>query len=263
LIQYSILVNQYSISKREYEFWNNLKQINETGNDIFSSQPYSVINNLHCISNPQERVLGYFQVSAVSQQRKNILHRDVALMGLPFYSDPCKTLVLDLSYLPGGCKNCPPPSWDDLYWRLCIGSDYIFTEPIYNKVSDVLLDLVFTRPECADCELTGSSKKPDFWIDLNWIFYPIAPLLLPELRYKSLARLQSLFYQLILIIAMYFDCKNIVMMVFVRSDFPDCEFTWQLFCHFQRGFYLTLFVSLRGNVFQYLTKIKTYIVSIG
>jgi hypothetical protein len=167
LIQYSILVNQYSISKREYEFWNNLKQINETGNDIFSSQPYSVINNLHCTTNPQERVLGYFQVSAVSQLRKDILYRDVALMGLPFYSDSCKTLVLDLSYLPGGCKNCPPPSWDDLYWHLCIGSDYIFTEPIYSKVSDVLLYLVFTRPECADCELTGTSKKPDFWIDLN------------------------------------------------------------------------------------------------
>ena len=159
LIQYSILVNQYSISKREYDFWNNLKQINETGNDIFARQPYTILSNLHSTTNPQERVLGYFQVSAVSQKRKNILYRDVALMGLPFYSYPCVTLKLDLSWCP-----C---TWDDLYWHLCIANDYTFTEPIFLHVSDVLMYLVFTRPECANCELTGTSIKPDFWIDLQ------------------------------------------------------------------------------------------------
>jgi hypothetical protein len=167
LLQYSILVKQYSISKNEYDFWNNLKEINEIGGDIFAKQPYTVLSNIKNINNPNERVLGFFQVSAVSQQRKYILYRNVALMGLPFYSYPCKTLELDLSYLPQPCKNCPPPTWDDLYWHLCIALDYTFTEPIYYNVADGLLYLVFTTPECADCELTGSSKKPDFWVDLN------------------------------------------------------------------------------------------------
>ena len=167
LLQYSVLVKQYSISKNEFDFWNNLKQINEIGGDIFAKQPYTVLSNIKNINNPKERVLGYFQVSGVSQQRKYILYRDVALMGLPFYSYPCNTLKLDLSYLPPGCLNCPPPTWDDLYWHLCIALDYTFTEPIYYNVADGLLYLVFTRPECANCELTGTSKKPDFWIDLN------------------------------------------------------------------------------------------------
>jgi hypothetical protein len=167
LLQYSILVKQYSISKNEYDFWNNLKEINEIGGDIFAKQPYTVLSNIKNINNPNERVLGYFQVSAASQQRKYILYRNVALMGLPFYSYPCKTLELDLSYLPGGCLNCPPPTWDDLYWHLCIALDYTFTEPIYYNVADGLLYLVFTRPECANCELTGTSKEPDFWVDLN------------------------------------------------------------------------------------------------
>jgi hypothetical protein len=166
LLQYSILVKQYSVSKNEYDFWNNLKQINEIGGDIFAKQPYTILSNIKNINNPKERVLGYFQVSAVSQQRKYILYRDVALMGLPFYSYPCNTLKLDLLYLPQGCLNCPPPTWDDLYWHLSIALDYTFTEPIYNNVSDVLLYLVFARPECANCELTGTSKKPDFWVDL-------------------------------------------------------------------------------------------------
>jgi hypothetical protein len=26
--------------------------------------------------------------------------------------------------------------------------------------------VVFAKPECANCELTGTLKKPDFWIDL-------------------------------------------------------------------------------------------------
>ena len=168
LIQYSILVNQYSISKGEYEFWNKLKQINETGNDIFARQPYIVTSNIKNVNNSSERVLGYFQVSAVSQKREYILHKDLDFMGLPFYSNSCKLLKLDLSFFPSTCLNCPPWTWDDLYSRLCITNDYTFTEPLFTSVAeDNILFFLFTRPECANCELTGTSKKPDFWIDLQ------------------------------------------------------------------------------------------------
>lgn len=165
LLQYSILVKQYSISKNEFDFWNNLKQVNEIGGDIFAKQPYTVISNIKNIKNPNERVLGYFQASAVSQQRKNILYRDVALMGLPFYSYPCRTWEYNPGDFATPC-NCPPPTWDDVYWHLSIIEDYTFIEPKFNQVSDILLELVFTRPECANCELRGTSKRPDFWIDL-------------------------------------------------------------------------------------------------
>jgi hypothetical protein len=166
LLQYNILVKQYSISKNEFDFWNSLKQVNETGGDIFARQPYAVLSNIHSTNNPKERVLGYFQVSAVSQQRKNILYRDVALMGLPFYSYPCRTLEYNPMDFATLCM-CPPPTWDDVYWHLCIIEDYAFIEPTFNQVSDILLELVFTRPECANCELTGTSKRPYFWVDLN------------------------------------------------------------------------------------------------
>jgi hypothetical protein len=166
LIQYSILVKQYSISKDEYEFWNNLKQVNETGSDIFAKQPYTVISNIHSITNPEERVLGFFQVSAVSEKRKNIPYRDVALMGLHFYSYPCKTWEFEPGDFETLCL-CPPKTWDDVYWYLCIASDYTFIEPKFNGISDVLLKLVFTRPECADCTINGTHVKPDFWDEFN------------------------------------------------------------------------------------------------
>lgn len=164
LIQYSILVKQYSISKNEYEFWNNLKQVNETGSDIFARQPYTVLSNIHNIKNPDKRVLGYFQVSAVSQKRKNIPYRDVALMGLHFYSYPCKSWEFEPGDFGTPC-NCPPKTWDDVYWYLCIASDYIFIGPKKDLISDVLLKMVFTRLECSDCSLTGSHVKPDYWDD--------------------------------------------------------------------------------------------------
>jgi hypothetical protein len=166
LIQYSILVKQYSISKIEYEFWNNLLHVNETGEDIFAKQPYSVVSNIHNTKNPKERVLGFFQVSAVSQKRIYVYYKDVALMGLPLYSLKCKTWEFTPGDFDGPFPD-PPKTWDDVYWYLCIISDYTFIQPKYNGIGNrVLMKLVFTRPECANCELSGSHIKPDFWEDL-------------------------------------------------------------------------------------------------
>jgi hypothetical protein len=170
LIQYSILVKQYSVSKREYDFWNNLKQVNEAGGDIFATQPYSVISNIHSVINSNKRVLGYFQVSAVSEKRKYILYRDVALMDLHFYSYPCRTWGYSPADFQTMCQTCPPKTWDDVMWYLTIASDYIFIKPSYSgpaQTGSGLSGLVFTRLECSTCEATGTSEKPSFWIDLK------------------------------------------------------------------------------------------------
>jgi hypothetical protein len=166
LLQYNILISQYSISKKEYDFWNNLKQVNESGGDIFAKQPFTVVSNIYNINNTKERILGYFQVSAVKQKRKNILFSDIVGMNLPYYHYPCDIMVKDpLDYAKG--PGAPPPTWDYLYSLFCITSDYYFVEPLYYSGTDSLLKMVFARPECANCELTGTHSKPDFWVDLN------------------------------------------------------------------------------------------------
>lgn len=165
-LQYTVLISQYSISKNEYEFWNNLKQINEIGGDIFAKQPYPVISNIKNINNPKERVLGYFRVSAIKQKRKNILFSDIAGMDLPFYHYPCERLVKDRSDVPKPFL-APPATWDELYSMYCITSDYYFVEPMYSAGTFELQKMVFARPECANCELTGTITKPDFWTDIN------------------------------------------------------------------------------------------------
>ena len=167
LYQYTVLVKQYSISKNEYDFWNNLKQVNETGSDIFARQPYAVLSNLHSTKNPKERVLGFFQVSAVSQKRINIVYNEVGYMGLPFYSYNCTKWELDPSFYATACM-CPPPTWDDVYQKNSVLIHNIFTEPLYDITGKILSKMVFTTPECADCELSGSHSEPDFWKDIKW-----------------------------------------------------------------------------------------------
>ncbi len=166
LLQYSILVKQYSISKKEYDFWNNLKQINESGGDIFAKQPFTVISNIHNTNNSNERVLGYFQVSAVKQKRKNISFSEILKWNLQFYRYPCERIEKEPKDYPSSFGQ-PPTTWDQVYSIFCITSDYYFVEPRYISGTSKLEKLIFARPECANCELTGTQKKPDFWVDLN------------------------------------------------------------------------------------------------
>jgi hypothetical protein len=169
LIQYSILINQYSISKQEYDFWNNLKQINESSGDIFAKQPFTVISNIKNVNNPKERVLGYFQVSAVKQRRKNITLSDIVGLNLPYFHYSCERFVKDPGDYPKG-PGAIPTTWDDIYSMFCVTSDYYFVEPQYSSGTGStknISKMVFARPECANCELTGTSKKPDFWVDLK------------------------------------------------------------------------------------------------
>jgi hypothetical protein len=164
-VQYSILVKQYSITKKEYDFWNNLKQVNVAGGDIFAKQPFTVSSNIHNIANSKERVLGYFQVSALKQKRTYLTLAQFANMGLPYYHSPCVEFIKEPLDYPNPCCQ-PPPTWDDLYTIFCRNSDYYFIEPIYVPFTFDLLKFAFTRPECSDCEVTGTSVRPDFWVDL-------------------------------------------------------------------------------------------------
>jgi hypothetical protein len=164
-IQYSILVKQYSISKEAYEFWNNLKQVNETNGTIFDKQPYPVISNITNVNNPREKVLGYFQVSAVKQERKYITRSELDELNLKWFQYECNRFVVSPDDYPSSFA--PPMTWDQLYEMFLRTRDFTFVEPIYDETTHELAKLVFVQNYCSDCELTGFPEKPDWWIDLN------------------------------------------------------------------------------------------------
>ena len=165
-IQYSILVKQYSISQKETDFWNNLKKVNESGNDISGSQPFSVISNISNVNNPAEKVLGYFEVSAVSQRRKDITFRELASFSLPIYHYDCTRIEVSPTDYNTFTYNLPV-SFDDIYKMWTAKSKYSFIEPVIDPVTQKLQALIFTTPVCADCEYSGTLVKPGFWVDLN------------------------------------------------------------------------------------------------
>jgi hypothetical protein len=163
-LQYSILVKQYSVSQKEFDFWNNLKQVNENGGDIYDKQPYSVISNVHNIGNPDERVLGYFKVSAVKKKRIFITQNDLLPLKLPYYKYNCESYPRAPKDYPSGWA--PPTTFDEIYEMWMDAGGFTFVEPVYDKETRELLEIVFARNECSDCEMAGSTVKPDFWIDM-------------------------------------------------------------------------------------------------
>lgn len=162
LIQYCIEIKQLSVSGTEYQFWQQLKEINEGGSDIFEQQPFSIIGNIRNINNPSEVVLGYFQVSAVEERRLYITHNELDNLNLSFYTYDCQKIDLGPNDFPSQ-DTSSLMTFDKIYARYT-SAGYIFVEPVYDRRMN-LEKLAFTKPLCALCTLRGSSTKPDFWID--------------------------------------------------------------------------------------------------
>jgi hypothetical protein len=68
-VKYSILVNQYSLNEDEYLYWEKLQNISEQVGGLYDITPASIPSNIYCLEDPNEKVLGYFSVSATSSQR--------------------------------------------------------------------------------------------------------------------------------------------------------------------------------------------------
>lgn len=160
LIQYCIFVRQLSLSKDEYEFWDRMSQINETGGDIFDKQPFQVSGNIHNIKNKNEKVLGYFQVSGARVKMRYITNSEIQKLDIPSYHYDCNITVVG----PEDTGSVQPMTFGQLY-EYYTNAGYIFIEPQYQK--EVLWKYVFAAPVCADCTVTGQLARPDFWIDLE------------------------------------------------------------------------------------------------
>jgi hypothetical protein len=160
--EYSILVKQYSISEKEYNFWNNLKKAGNAGGDIFNSQPYQVISNVHNVNDANEMVLGYFEVSTVSQKRIFITADQLNPLYLPHYQTDC----VEIAKSPEDWPLNSLITFYEIYHNIMNPHDFTFIRPIFNP-DNTLKKLVYATKVCSLCEYSGSALKPDFWIDLK------------------------------------------------------------------------------------------------
>lgn len=162
LIQYSVEVKQMSLSKKEYEFWDLMTEINEAGGDIFDKQPFQIFSNVRNTTSPDDQVIGYFQVSGVKQRRIDITYSEAAALNLPIYRYECDRLEKgEVDFPPTGPGE--GFTFNEIH-AAYLNEGYYFIKPVYTA-EGALHRLVFVRPLCADCTVAGSMEKPWFWID--------------------------------------------------------------------------------------------------
>lgn len=139
--RYSLLVHQFTISKKAFQFWNAIEKQNSESGSLYAHQPYQIRGNVKNINDEDEPVLGYFMVSGVNSKRIFVDKIDA-----PFYYAKCE--INDGNY----------KAYSEIGW----------TDPLYYPVYVILYEGNRAVPgqPCADCrQRDGTIVKPDFWED--------------------------------------------------------------------------------------------------
>ncbi|NRF38525.1 DUF4249 domain-containing protein [Pedobacter foliorum] len=146
-IKYSILLKQYTMSEKEYKYWETLKKNTENLGSIFDPQPSFVLGNLKCTNNPDEKVLGYIGAGSASTKRIFI---DKAELPQTWEKEELFTCKLDSLHISetGVIFNNPNKA-TPVY---AVYGFKGFVEAYY--VSSVF---------CVDCTTRGTKTKPNFW----------------------------------------------------------------------------------------------------
>lgn len=143
-VKYSMLINQYSVSEEEFSYWEKLKAVTQDVGSLYDITPASIPNNIFCVENPAERVLGYFSVSSKSSKR--IFIKDHFREQPNFYNDCIHDTIFG--------NNPVIPNLNVSVWVL----EYNYgpgANPPYTAVT-------YTRG-CSDCTVRGTTIKPLFW----------------------------------------------------------------------------------------------------
>lgn len=143
-VRYSIQVNQFSLNEDEYLYWEKVRNIIGNVGGLYDMIPSSLPNNLRCVEDPGEIVLGYFSVSGKSSKR--IFIQDEFAGVIDSYT----------SCITGNTSNFQQPPSDKPFWILLTHTCSLPCIPWYEYT---------TRKECTDCTLRGTNIRPDFWID--------------------------------------------------------------------------------------------------
>jgi len=141
-VLYRVDITQNAISKRAYDYFQNIKKNVENTGTIFAPIPSEIRGNIRCITDPGRPVIGYVDVSTTTKKRRYIYRREGVYempysFCIPFTAGKiCELEGLDCS------KPLPYP--------------YI----LYDRFSATYL-----HHQCVDCTYNpkNTTKKPDDW----------------------------------------------------------------------------------------------------
>ncbi len=152
--RYSILVNQYVQNLASYTFYKTLKELSGSGSILSQNQPGFFYGNMRADNDPQEKVIGFFDVSSVSSKRIYFNYADL-FPGeqLPPYFADCDVQTFKFCFDPNDmeCRGGALLS--------VIGTNSL----LYLGVEKDYYGMV--PPPCGDCRNIGSNIVPPFWED--------------------------------------------------------------------------------------------------
>lgn len=145
--KYSILVTQYSITEKAYNYWKQLRKNSKDLGTLFGPTPTQLTGNFKSLTNPSEIVLGYFYISSTSSRRIFISSKNLPIPS--FYETPysgCEKSELALADV----SNFSGP--------------FLLISEIYDGFGPNILGYYYSNSTCVDCRLTGGTlTEPDFW----------------------------------------------------------------------------------------------------
>ena len=144
-VRYSILVRQHALDKQGYEFYQLMKKNTESIGSIFDAQPSDITGNIHSISDPNEKVIGYIGASSAQEKRIFISRNDIGNWN---YSLQCE--IKEVPNNPDSIK-------------LFFGSFGLIPYESKPPGGVIIISYYSSTSKCLDCRERGSSVKPPFW----------------------------------------------------------------------------------------------------
>lgn len=147
--RYSIIIKQYTLSIESYNFHKTLNDFSNSESLFSQNQPGFIAGNIFSVNNSNEKVLGFFEVSSVKQQRIFFNRSDYIADVYPW--ENCDPYEAQSPEAPTDFPLLDLIRLNRVSWFSGIPADM---EPI------VLVDR-----RCGDCTLFGSNIRPSFWVD--------------------------------------------------------------------------------------------------
>jgi len=142
-VLYSINLRQYAISHDEYLFLQKMKKNTEQLGTIFDPQPSEISGNIHCLTDPNETVIGFVEASQEQVRRIFISSSEVPdwnydadCVFIEIVDDPDSIGQYGIGLLPTTMAKIP-----------------LFGPKTFYA----------STPPCVDCTTRGIHQRPDFW----------------------------------------------------------------------------------------------------
>ena len=159
--RYSMLVQQYALTKEEYAYWTLLRKNTESIGSLFDPQPAQLTGNVHCLTRPTELALGFVGAHSLAEKRIFIARQELPA-GFPKVSGYESCLPPDSVFLQPRGADLPFSPEDKLQTSFSGPNALIPIDPIIVKSFD-LIGYTAKEKDCVDCRTRGTSVKPSFW----------------------------------------------------------------------------------------------------